>query len=99
MKALLAFIIKYKTGAKVGGGFGIGAAVLSAVVYLHGDITLEIAHAEARAKEYTGDRVTAIQESNQLEIDHLKTGQTTILEAIEKLETRIYDHSVKHSNN
>lgn len=97
MGKILAWFIKYKTGAKVGGSVGLGATTLWMAAYLHGDMTVAIAHAETRAKELTIQLNHNTNIQTDLKIQALTNGQSAIVEAIKALETRIYNHSVQHS--
>lgn len=77
------FLGKYKDGAKL----GAGGSLVFIVFYLHGDVTLEIEKAEARSVKYADDKF----EKTQIEVGHLKDGQTKILEALKIIDKRVYE--------
>lgn len=77
--------------ARLGAGLAGGSSIFVVVMYLHADITSDIANAETRSKNYVDSKVLTFKNTIGVEMKNSKDRQEKILDAINVLDKRVYD--------
>lgn len=90
MDKLLALLLN-SGKARLGAGLAGGSSVFIVVMYLHADITSDIANAESRSTKYVDRKVLTFKSVVGAELRHSKERQEKILDAIKTLDKRVYD--------